>query len=77
MRTYVGAISKGLAVVKKTVYVGCKAVIAINKHFIKCDSADGYENRVVLTALRQAVGRGGNVGSTIWQSCYWNHDTKY
>eukprot|EP00957_Ditylum_brightwellii_P123371 9406899-Ditylum_brightwellii.AAC.1 len=59
MCTYVEAISKGLTVVKKTIPVGCKVVIAANKHFIKCDTADGYENHAVLTALRQAVGHGG------------------
>eukprot|EP00957_Ditylum_brightwellii_P094294 7179429-Ditylum_brightwellii.AAC.1 len=54
MHTYVEAISKGLAVMKKTVPVGCKVVIAMNKHFIKCDTGDGYESRAILTALRQA-----------------------
>eukprot|EP00957_Ditylum_brightwellii_P041019 3106132-Ditylum_brightwellii.AAC.1 len=77
MRTYVEAISKGLVVVKKTVPVGRKVVIAINKHFIKCDTVDGYENHAVSTALRQAVGCNCKVGSTIRQSCYWNHDTKH
>eukprot|EP00957_Ditylum_brightwellii_P125232 9546526-Ditylum_brightwellii.AAC.1 len=77
MRTYVKAISKGLAVVKKTVPVGCKVVIVMNKHFIKCDTIDGYENRAVLTALRQAVRHGGKVGLTIWQNCYWNHYTEH
>eukprot|EP00957_Ditylum_brightwellii_P091158 6940651-Ditylum_brightwellii.AAC.1 len=66
MHTYAEAISKGLVVVKKTVPVCCKVVIAINKHFIKCYTPEGYENRVVLTALRQAVGNCGEVGSTIW-----------
>eukprot|EP00957_Ditylum_brightwellii_P120282 9177630-Ditylum_brightwellii.AAC.1 len=59
MHTYDEAISKDLVVVKKTVPVGCKVVIAMNKHFIKCDTADSYENRAVSTALRQAVGCGG------------------
>eukprot|EP00957_Ditylum_brightwellii_P161284 12280205-Ditylum_brightwellii.AAC.1 len=59
MHTYVEAISKCLAVVKKTVPVGCKEVIAMNKHFIRCDTADGYEKCAVLTPSRQAVGRGG------------------
>eukprot|EP00957_Ditylum_brightwellii_P017122 1290806-Ditylum_brightwellii.AAC.1 len=68
MRTYVEVISKGLIVVKKTVPIGCKVVIAMSKHFTKCDTADGYENHAVLTALRQAVGHSGKVGSTIWQS---------
>eukprot|EP00957_Ditylum_brightwellii_P083388 6338879-Ditylum_brightwellii.AAC.1 len=49
----------------------------MNKHFIKFDTADGYENHAVLTALRKAVGRGGKVRSTIWQSCYWNHNTTH
>eukprot|EP00957_Ditylum_brightwellii_P028966 2188132-Ditylum_brightwellii.AAC.1 len=55
MCTYVKAISKGLAVVQKTVPAGCKVEIEMNKHFIKCDTADSYENRAVLTALRQAI----------------------
>eukprot|EP00957_Ditylum_brightwellii_P176315 13425753-Ditylum_brightwellii.AAC.1 len=49
----------------------------MNKYFFKLDTPDGYENHAVLTALRQAVGCGDEVGFTIWQSCYWNHDTKH
>eukprot|EP00957_Ditylum_brightwellii_P205302 15343287-Ditylum_brightwellii.AAC.1 len=66
MHTYVEANSKGLAVVKKIVHVGCKVVTAMNKYFIKSDTAEGYENHAVLTALRQAVGQSGKDRSTIW-----------
>eukprot|EP00957_Ditylum_brightwellii_P186195 14174240-Ditylum_brightwellii.AAC.1 len=77
MHTFVEVVSKGLAVMKKTVSMGCKVVIAVNKYLTKCDTPEGYENHAVLTALRQAVECGGNIGLTIWQSSYWNHDTKH
>ena len=62
VRTCVGAIVKGVTVVKKKVGVGRQVIIKINTHFIKQDLPDGFENRVVLTSLRQEVGRGSEVG---------------
>ena len=75
MLTYVDAINKGVTVKKKTVGVGRQIIIKMNTHFIKHDSTDGFENRAVLTALRQDEGRGSEVGSYIWNSCSWHHDT--
>eukprot|EP00957_Ditylum_brightwellii_P009248 699719-Ditylum_brightwellii.AAC.1 len=48
----------------------------MNKHLISENTPDGFENCVVLTALRQAVGRGGKIGSSIWHTCSWNDDTE-
>ena len=76
MRTYVAAIDKGVTVVKKIVGVGRHIIIKMNTHFIKQESPYWFKNRSVLTALRQAVGCGSEVGSYIGYSCYWYHDTE-
>eukprot|EP00957_Ditylum_brightwellii_P061204 4644117-Ditylum_brightwellii.AAC.1 len=62
MCAYVAAIEKGLPVVKKTVGIE--------------NTPGGFENCAVLTALRQAVGHGGEIGSSIWHTHSWNDDTE-
>eukprot|EP00957_Ditylum_brightwellii_P201677 15326706-Ditylum_brightwellii.AAC.1 len=54
LRTYVDAVP-----------LGFKVIIAMNKYFSKSDNLEAYENCAVLTALREGVGHGGEVGSTI------------
>ena len=65
MRTYVSAIYKGVAVVKRTVGVGRQIIIKMNADFFKQDSPDGFENRALLTALRQSVRHVSEIGSSI------------
>ena len=76
MRTYVAAIYKGVAVVKKTVGVGRQIIIKMNTDFFKQDSPDGFENRALLTSLRQSVRHVSEVGSSIWNNFSWNNDTE-
>ena len=68
MRTYIDVIDKGVTVVNNTVGVGRHIIIKINKNFVKKDSPDGFQNRSVMTSLRQEVGRGSEVGLSIWNS---------
>ena len=75
MSTYISAIEKGVIVVKKRVGVGHHIIIKMNTYFIKQDSPDGFDNISVFKELRKAVGRVSEVGSSICNSCYCNHDT--
>ena len=59
-----------------TVSVWRHIKIKINTYLIKQDSPVGFENITLFTALRQAVGRSSKVGSSIWYSCSWNHNTE-
>eukprot|EP00957_Ditylum_brightwellii_P039301 2973202-Ditylum_brightwellii.AAC.1 len=70
------AIDKGLPVMKKTVGVGGSIIINMNKHLISENTPDGFENCALLTALRQAMGRGCEIGSSIWHTYSWNEDTE-
>ena len=76
MRTYVSAIYKGVAVVKRTVGVGRQIIIKMNADFFKQDSPDGFENRALLTALRQSVRHVSEIGSSIWNNFSWNNNTE-
>ena len=53
---------------KNTVGVGRQIIIKINTHFVKKYSPDGFQNRSVMISLRQEVGRGSEVGLSIWNS---------
>eukprot|EP00957_Ditylum_brightwellii_P063823 4843272-Ditylum_brightwellii.AAC.1 len=37
---------------------------------------EAYKSQAVLSVLRQAVERGGKVGSSIWKTCSFDHDTE-
>ena len=58
---------------KETVGVRRRIIIKTNKHFIKKDSPYGFEYIYLFTALRQVVGHGSEVRSSIWHSCSWNN----
>ena len=61
--------------VNKTVDLGRQIIIKMNTNFIKQDLTDGFDNRALLTALSQELGRSSEFGSSIWPNCAWNHDT--
>ena len=76
MHTCVAAIDKGVTVLKKKVGVGHQIITKVNTQLIKHDSPGGFDNRYAWTAPIQALGRGGEVRSSIWNSCSWNHNTE-
>ena len=76
MRAYCKAIEKGESVTSDTLPVVRENIIAMNRHFIQKDDPGSFEKQAVLTALRQAVGRGGEIGTSIWKTCSWNIETE-
>jgi hypothetical protein len=76
MRATVAAIERGEQVNKKTLSVGRQIIIYVTRHLLKQDKAESYENRAVLAILRQAVGRGGEIGSSVWCTSSFNLDTE-
>ena len=76
MRATVAAIERGEDVCSKTLSVGRHITVEITRYLLKQDKSECYENRAVLAMLRQAVGRGGEIGSFVWQTSSFNHDTE-
>eukprot|EP00957_Ditylum_brightwellii_P178792 13619113-Ditylum_brightwellii.AAC.1 len=76
MRCFVAAIEHGETVCKKTLAVGKALIIGMCKHLMSLNIPEAYESQAVLSILRQAVGRVGKVGSSIWKTCFFNHDTE-
>eukprot|EP00957_Ditylum_brightwellii_P011708 884510-Ditylum_brightwellii.AAC.1 len=51
-------------------------VAAIEQGEDVSNKSECYENRAVMAMLRQALGRGGEIGSSVWWTSSFNHDTK-
>eukprot|EP00957_Ditylum_brightwellii_P194034 14777550-Ditylum_brightwellii.AAC.1 len=76
MHTTVAAIEQGEDVSSKTLSVERHITVKITRYFLKQDKSECYKNRVVFAMLRQAVGRGGEIGSSVWRTSSFNHDTE-
>eukprot|EP00957_Ditylum_brightwellii_P042349 3206452-Ditylum_brightwellii.AAC.1 len=49
----------------ETLSVGRHITVEITHYLLKQDKSECYENRAVLARLRQAVGGGGEIGSSV------------
>lgn len=70
------AIKNGEKVSKKNVGLARKILLAMLLHLLKY-SDEGYEERAVLAMLYHAVGRGGEIASTTWESAEWDEDRNH
>eukprot|EP00957_Ditylum_brightwellii_P099086 7546713-Ditylum_brightwellii.AAC.1 len=66
MRVTVAAIEGREDINSKTLNVGRHITVEITCYLLKQDKSECYKNRAVLVMLRQAVGRGGEIGSSVW-----------
>eukprot|EP00957_Ditylum_brightwellii_P104406 7951783-Ditylum_brightwellii.AAC.1 len=76
MRATVAAIEQGEEVSSKTLSVERHITVKITHYLLKQDKSECYENRAVLAMLRQAVGRGGEIDSSVWRTSSFNYDTE-
>eukprot|EP00957_Ditylum_brightwellii_P051213 3882531-Ditylum_brightwellii.AAC.1 len=76
MRAAVAAIEQVEEVNSKTLSVGKHITVEITCYLLKQDKSKCYENRAVLAMLRQAVGRGREIGSSVWHTSSFNYDTE-
>mmetsp|Transcript_12653 Transcript_12653/g.18593 ORF Transcript_12653/g.18593 Transcript_12653/m.18593 type:complete len:184 (-) Transcript_12653:11-562(-) len=78
MRATAAAIARGDIVAEKAVGVARQTIIEMSKHLMdQADESLGYEERAVLTTLYHAVGRGGEVSASTWDSSYWELDREH
>ena len=72
MRASVAAIKRGESINKKTRAIRRKMMKGIILHVLKKNNtADAYEDRLVLAMLRSAVGRSGEVSTANWKFAHW------
>eukprot|EP00957_Ditylum_brightwellii_P179080 13642075-Ditylum_brightwellii.AAC.1 len=76
MRATVAAIEQGEDINSKALSIGRHITVKITCYLLKQDKSECYENMAVLAMLRQAVGRGGEIGSSLWQTSSFNYDTE-
>eukprot|EP00957_Ditylum_brightwellii_P100435 7655648-Ditylum_brightwellii.AAC.1 len=65
MHATVTAIEQGKEIYSKTLNVGRNITVEITRYLLKQDKYECYESRAVLAMLRQAVGRGDEIGSSV------------
>ena len=71
-RLHVAEVKRGLAITAKSKCIRRKLLSDIVTHVLKENSSEAYLNRAVLTVLRQAMGRGGEVSTATWDSVSWD-----
>eukprot|EP00957_Ditylum_brightwellii_P176587 13449480-Ditylum_brightwellii.AAC.1 len=76
MRATVAVIEQGEGVCSKALSVGRHITVEITRYLLKQDKSECYKNMAVLAILRQAVGRGDDIGSSVWQTSSFNYDTE-
>lgn len=78
LRASVAAIARGEAISKKTVGFSRKTLANCCRFLMKQENEGlGYEERCVILILFHAVGRGGEVSTSTWNSAQWEEEREF